>query len=1362
MRPTLPRPAATARRSAWLPAAVVTTLGAGLLLGPALPTAGAATAVRLTTAQVRTLSNKLTVGVSASGTTASRESAAAAAAAPLASAQTAADPSTSSDSGASTGTAAAANTLTETNEVETATGLSLTGSIPGSASWYRVDTSGQVALVDPSGQPSWTRTEQSFLTDWGVQASVSYLPVPTQLSMLAGYDPVSAGTQVSDNTFAVGDLGGRSGGHDIAVAYSIDLSGAFPFTLPDSALTNEATFVTVLDGNDGRTLWHQVYPGVVTQLVAADGGLLVGNETGPDWEVNPVAEQGDSRSNLSLLTFRAHGNGVTQTTAWTYGRDVPWARWTSVISTPYGIAAGWTDTPEGLGDPRPADGHVILLDPATGRLIHDTPTAGYPRILIDDSAHGRIVAAEETDPTDEVSWQLTAFSPKSGARSVLATENSVLPTTLTEGDTSAGPAYLVSTVAIDADGDPTSSTAQGLDASGNVQWSTAVPTEFSGDAPVVGGLVLAPQHHGTVLLTSQDPQPSTETNPDGPDDTQIMALNASTGAITWDRQGAVGTGLVPALDGDTLLSVAADDTAYGYRISTGALKTVQPLLGDAYTGVQADVNGKGAADLIVGGQSRGVFALDGTPTTDGVPHYLWTATVQGSVHQIQSVDGGREVLVAATGGWDLIDVRSGRVLTSVDIDGAFTWSATAVDTAKGLEVIVPTHTLTAYAASGKPLWTYTPSGDTVKFSDAALDAHGDVIAEYSTGYGDAAPQAAAVSVSVATGKVQWTVTPSATVRGAESVNAVYASKAIPLDHGDAVAFAWPATFDTLVELRDAKTGALLTSTTDGGFITHTGFSAAPGEGLIQSHWAQLTRLAADGTTWSSTDTYPMNYEGSFATSGDGSSVYLTANDGIQAYDQSEISAATDGDYAEEFSATPAIDDSQQLVIDGSQALGFQQDSVLWNLDWAWIGGGFSSPDSAIHGVTVNQIGTAPATKGTGAPQRGSGKKYTAPRGLKLGDPISGTGWGDGSEHSDAVVTPADEQSGPDFGGSTSIPGYIPSQVEHELGLSGTGAGQTVVIVDAYDHPLIESELNTFSKQFGLTQTCDSVAAGTACVHFTVQQMPDMQPQSDNWDLETALDVEWVHAVAPQASIVLVEAASSEAADLYRAVDAAAALNPAAVSMSWGESGEFSGQDFYNGSCELSTTVCVEAAGDDGNPAGYGATAPDVLSIGGTSEQLDTTGNLLSQSAWSDTGGGLSFFEARPAYQDGFNSSAYRGAPDVSALADPETGVAVYYQYSSTGGEWTEVGGTSLATPIWASILAATDQDRAAAGKAHLDSADGSVFAAVYGLGDHLLDVTSGSNGACPAAECTAHIGYDTVTGLGSPGPAVDAALAAAE
>jgi subtilase family serine protease len=349
-------------------------------------------------------------------------------------------------------------------------------------------------------------------------------------------------------------------------------------------------------------------------------------------------------------------------------------------------------------------------------------------------------------------------------------------------------------------------------------------------------------------------------------------------------------------------------------------------------------------------------------------------------------------------------------------------------------------------------------------------------------------------------------------------------------------------------------------------------------------------------------------------------------------------------------------------------------------------------------------------------------------------------------------------------------GYTATELRAYLQLAGTGAGQTVAIVDAYDDPYAQHDITTYSKQFGLPLPCTKKRT-TGCFSFQAVHpfgLGGINTDGQDWTLEQSLDVDMVHAMAPQASIVLVEARNSNAG-LYRALGYAAGLHPAVLSLSWGgtESAGETKRDHY---CQLATGVCTASAGDNGYPGGYPAYNPAVVAVGGTTLNLTLAGTVTSETAWSlnscssggATGGGVSAYEPRPAYQDQVNPYPNRGTPDVSFDANPCTGVAVY---TTADGGWIEVGGTSAGSPAWAGILASADQLRAAAGKPALTSAGYAAQQALYGLatgqdGRPLYDVTSGSNGSCGAV-CTAGPGYDFVTGLGSPRPGIDTALAAA-
>ncbi len=240
----------------------------------------------------------------------------------------------------------------------------------------------------------------------------------------------------------------------------------------------------------------------------------------------------------------------------------------------------------------------------------------------------------------------------------------------------------------------------------------------------------------------------------------------------------------------------------------------------------------------------------------------------------------------------------------------------------------------------------------------------------------------------------------------------------------------------------------------------------------------------------------------------------------------------------------------------------------------------------------------------------------------------------------------------------------------------SGGSRAIAIVDAYDYPTAASDLLWFSQQFGLPNP-----------NFEVVYASGMEPPNDpGWEQEEALDIEWAHAMAPKATLYLVEAASNGFDDLLAAVQVGSELVAAAgggeVSMSWGGS-EFSGENTLD-SYFLTPGVVYFAATGDTAGTEYPSVSPNVVAVGGTSLRRDqTTGHLISEEAWTEAGGGLSEYEPRPAYQSAIPKTAgsFRGTPDVVADADPVSGVWVF-----DNERWYVVGGTSAATPIWAGIV----------------------------------------------------------------------------
>lgn len=315
-----------------------------------------------------------------------------------------------------------------------------------------------------------------------------------------------------------------------------------------------------------------------------------------------------------------------------------------------------------------------------------------------------------------------------------------------------------------------------------------------------------------------------------------------------------------------------------------------------------------------------------------------------------------------------------------------------------------------------------------------------------------------------------------------------------------------------------------------------------------------------------------------------------------------------------------------------------------------------------------------------------------------------------------------------------------------------GGSQIIALVDAYDYPTAYNDLTIFSEQFGLPllPRC-SESVTTSC--FEQLYASGSKPTSNgSWGLEEALDIEWAHAMAPQASIVLVEATSDSLANLFSAVAVASQFvisnaGKGEVSMSWG-SDEFSGEAFYDGYMQTAGVVYFAAAGDTGGEVIYPSASPYVVSAGGTSVNRNASGGFESETTWSDGGGGASLVEPVPAYQQPVVNlvKTKRGTPDLAFDANPNTGVFVYdsTRYDGSAGWWL-VGGTSVASPALAGIA------NLARSFAPSTADQLSLIYGICGTGrstactaTNYRDITSGSSGRNRAA-----IGWDFTTGVGS-------------
>ncbi|HEY1598997.1 MAG TPA: fibronectin type III domain-containing protein [Pirellulales bacterium] len=347
--------------------------------------------------------------------------------------------------------------------------------------------------------------------------------------------------------------------------------------------------------------------------------------------------------------------------------------------------------------------------------------------------------------------------------------------------------------------------------------------------------------------------------------------------------------------------------------------------------------------------------------------------------------------------------------------------------------------------------------------------------------------------------------------------------------------------------------------------------------------------------------------------------------------------------------------------------------------------------------------------------------------------------------------------------STATPsGYTPAQIRAAYGLgnltfgsvTADGTGQTIAIVDAYDDPNIASDLTVFDNTFGI--------AAPPSLKIVNQNGGSTLPGTDPngvWEIETSLDVEWAHAIAPGANILLVEAndanddngVGAPSSNLFAAVDYARHQpGVSVISMSFGTQDSLINQTIDQTlSAQVLTTPAghqgitfVAATGDHGF-AIFPSVSPNVLAVGGTALDIDpTTGAVISEKAWGPPassngsgGGGIS------------QEFPNRKVPDVSYNAAPETGFALYSTFGPDGTGWLEdgIGGTSAGSPQWAAMLAIANQGRALNGLGTLDGTTQTMPALYSAPASAFTDITQGSNNFQKAGP-----GYDLATGIGTP------------
>jgi len=325
--------------------------------------------------------------------------------------------------------------------------------------------------------------------------------------------------------------------------------------------------------------------------------------------------------------------------------------------------------------------------------------------------------------------------------------------------------------------------------------------------------------------------------------------------------------------------------------------------------------------------------------------------------------------------------------------------------------------------------------------------------------------------------------------------------------------------------------------------------------------------------------------------------------------------------------------------------------------------------------------------------------------------------------------------------NTTPAGYVPADLRSAYGIPAStgaaGTGPTIAIVDAYNDPNAESDLNVYRSQFGL----GSCTTADGCFTKVSQTGTTRYPRNNGgWAQEISLDVDMAAALCSNCKILLVEASSNSFSNLLAAEDYATS-HGAVVSNSWG-GGEFSSEtaSSYDGHFNRAGVPITVSSGDAGYGVEFPASSRYVTAVGGTHLVRDSSARGWSETAWSGAGSGCSRYESKPSWQADAGCTR-RTVADMSAVADPDTGVAVYDSYASQGASgWLVFGGTSVAAPLVASVYADA----------------GNAGATLYGSYPYshtswLNDVIQGSNGLCGGSYlCTSGSGFDGPTGIGTP------------
>ncbi|MFJ2744135.1 FG-GAP repeat domain-containing protein [Streptomyces sp. NPDC087440] len=881
--------------------------------------------------------------------------------------------------------------LADKSALETYLGQADTTQLGGTRSDYlAVHSLGTVTRLTEDGKTVWKRDNASLYADWQVKPVRPYQKEAYPARITTGFHVVAPTSYTADRGYATGDLTG-DGVADVVFTADVGTAPYRPFTSPGSTLTT-GTFVTVLDGKTGHTLWSRLFADA-QQVTLIGRTLLVGDQPATNMNSEKAA-----RATLQAFRFAYADGRLTASAPWTYDTGQRDGRWGATQDLGGGlVAVSWYTRKTNTA---PAANRTLVLDTADGAVRWQADGTLYARELAYDATRKRVVALEQADPRDGVRYELAAYDRTSGARVLLDSRINALGLGLRIGDLrgSSRPEYAVSEDSLDAYLYVNSSTVRALDGDrttesdgGNELWSRTVKRSEGNlkDGESALGLKIA---DGRVLASyiSMD-RKEEAVNPSGQRFAVLSALNGRNGEADWEKTGVTASPMYaqPYRAGGRggfggewrVRTVDSAQNVRSYRLGSGRQTELTPLMGALTSAVAVDVDGDHKQDVVAGGQSNGLWAFDGPSLAAGRPTVRWRATLPGAVHgEIRRADtdgDGRkdELVVAADTATVILDARSGRTLRTIDGRGRFVRSVEVADLDRDGddEVLVPTDAVRAYDGRGRQVWTYDAhdKGTGLIFSDVSV-SEGKVFGSYATkgALEQKQPVVGGMALDARTGRLAWTAAPTWTgdpdtrIRAAQLDHGVYASTQIPYADGHAVVHTYlvqEGTYlTTLIEFRDTRTGKVVHTSKGGGAWTVGNWFTGP-EGLVLASTVTFQTFAGGDKEYRIL-TLPVLTTGGFATGPGGQRLLVGGvQGGVQVWDPAVLTAGRQ--YPDSLTSGTKYATEHTLIADLTgdgvdELVGLELDETGYDRTVELAGGRYLQQKDNTRGLAVFSLGAA--------------------------------------------------------------------------------------------------------------------------------------------------------------------------------------------------------------------------------------------------------------------------------------------------------------------------------------------------------------------------------------------------------------------